>query len=53
MDADDGCEAFTLHKPATMPGMLVQWKLFELAPFMLIGATGGLVGAFINKYNVK
>ena len=30
-----------------------QWKLFELIPFMLIGAIGGLVGALINKYNVK
>jgi chloride channel 3/4/5 len=30
-----------------------KWKLFEMGPFMLIGAIGGLVGAFINRANVR
>lgn len=30
-----------------------KWQLFELIPFALIGAIGGLVGAFISKMNVR
>lgn len=30
-----------------------KWKLFEMGPFILIGAIGGLVGAIINRANVR